>query len=76
MPSKLTHTPDGQCNICCAVAEKRTCGTCGLTLWILDCGHMHQPTPICADGNGQLVCDDCYEGSEYEITEEDYEANR
>jgi len=54
----------GYCATCDEPARERTCRMCGRTMWILDCGHMPQPTPIAAgraDGSDlhHDYCDEC-----------------
>ena len=56
------------CVACGIRAVERTCVVCGLTAWIIDCGHKAQPRPLAsgrADGSdGQnCYCTDCAEGN-------------
>jgi hypothetical protein len=66
----------GKCSHCGEPAKERTCSTCGLSAWIIDCGHYPQPRPIAVGRTGGLelhrdfcsACADLFE----EEKEEDF----
>jgi len=56
----------GACPHCGEQATYRTCSVCGLSAWIIDCGHYAQPRPIAAGKVGgregyKTFCEDCAE---------------
>ena len=66
MMNKREHTKDGYCEDCGVAATLRTCDDCGYQMYVLNCGHMPQPTPIAAglaDGSDlhHDYCEDCAE---------------
>lgn len=54
------------CPDCHEPAVERTCTRCGLTGWVIDCGHQAQPRPLApgkSDGTstGRIYCAICAE---------------
>lgn len=56
---------DGEaCQACATEAVYRQCCRCGVSGWVIDCGHYAQPRPLAAgrqDGNdlSHIYCLDC-----------------
>lgn len=36
------------CPACATQAAQRTCSQCGISAWVIDCGHYAQPRPLAA----------------------------
>jgi hypothetical protein len=61
---EMCERENGKCPECGEPARLRTCSVCGVSQWIIDCGHFDQPRPIAAgrqDGSESYkdFCEDC-----------------
>ncbi len=59
-PEIIPDDPEPACPECGEPSRERTCRRCGISAYLIDCGHYLQPRPI-SSSTGETLCDACWE---------------